>query len=339
MSKKDIIKKQVALQNKAFESKAFESAKTLISKLIKGYSHGEVLDCYELSQTFQEMHNSGDKNFVDLSKEYLSIFACRCGQNYPKYMLSCKHFICEACFGNGFNDIEPFLSTPLTFACPTCNYVHSDKELKNIAPEEHSRISALIKQEKLQRNLEQICHKCSVQKTISEFPQYSPCHSHKTCLECLADSYLTGSFTCPCGNPYKPKIDINKEKSICMSCKQVCYFVGDYLTSTCDSHLHCLECLKNSYSTYKCGVCGNFLDQTCIEKIKRKLWKQCQTCQNQFEAPLMVKKICCANNICVFCQGKDRQSCFKCLSCSQILNSYALEMVLEAQSAIDNYVP
>lgn len=332
---KKITKKPAGAQNQLVEPVI-----KLISALKTEHSHGEVTDFNNYIQVLQEMQELNDKNLSEPIKECLGIFECCYCKRSPKYLLICKHFICDDCIKNYYNDIEFYLLNPLTFICPACKYVHSVNELKKVALEVYESVLASINEEKLQRPLELTCQKCSVPKTNSEFPKHPPCNSHKICLECLADSYLYGNFTCStCKNPYKPKTDINKEKSICLVCQQTSYFVGDYLTSTCKSHLHCFDCLKKAHLSRRCGVCGEILNDGCIQRIDQKLYKHCQWCKNAFEAPLVIKKNCCEFNVCVFCQAKNRQNCFRCISCQQNLNSYALEMVLEVQSTIDNYVP
>lgn len=317
-----------------------EPIKKLLELVNNEHNHDKAPDIYSYSTVLRQLKNTDMKNLDESIENCLSTFRCHHCQKPSKYFLACKHLICETCMESCFSDIEKFLIDPAIFYCPFCQFEHTTRDMNRIVPERWNSLLNDVKTQKIQRGLEKVCQKCKIQKNCSEFPQISACGSHETCLECLAEAYLNGKFSCvECRSGEKFKFNIAPVKGCCSVCRQSVYYVGDYLTSICDSHLHCFECLKKAREQGRCKACGLKLDIKSTEKIDHKLWKQCAMCKTQFESSLIIKKICCDSNICLFCQCRDREMCFKCVNCEQTLIPSTLELVLETQSVIDNFNP
>ena len=202
--------------------------------------------------------------------------------------------------------------------------------------EDWNNIISTIKTRRIQEKLDFECDGCDKQKFVSEFNESQICSYHKFCKECIAEKYRNNLYECQFCN-IKGKFNPVEDTGVCSSCRETVYYVGDYLTSLCDNHTHCYNCLHKAYNEKKCSTCLLDLTEVDSKKIHQRLFGSCCCCRKELERIFLVNH-CPGNIYCAVCQVDYSEtgnfSLYHCLYCKENLNSYSIQLIQDFKFAM-----
>ena len=274
-----------------------------------------------------ESYSESTRNLIGTLFQLMSCSLC--GNCLPTIQLNCQHFFCEKCFDNYLSSYQNLQKIPSLLKCPKCqSFIHTlqlEKMYEKITLLADDALSIQINNGNLIE-----CISCSKKKPKKLYSEEYCCSYHKYCNECISKKYVSGDYKCNNCN-IKFKGDPSNEKGICTSCRQEVYYVGDYLTTLCDDHTHCYNCLIKAQDDKICGTCMISLEEEDLNRIDSVLYKNCYFCAEKFENFLFLNKQCCKETVCIRCNINNPLSCN---NCNQALNGYAVQQILDFESLI-----
>ena len=242
------------------------------------------------------------KNFLN------EVTCCACRAVLCDWELACHHHFCFRCIkaktfilsksvDELYEDIDEFPK------CPVCMKTISKKIAENV-------VAAAKTGNKLKElgNFKR-CLKCHLLRDSKKF--LFTCDD--ICIFCGLHIVQSNEKCIFCGEEsMKPEMMKYSEGVRCSVCSKVKNVTENLCTEICCQSIHCYDCLRLAWSASSCQKCGSDLDVETLTYLNALLFSECQSCGNTSEAAFMVKKTCCSERICMFCQKSKEKVCKNC---------------------------
>lgn len=272
-------------------------------------------------------HYFGNEHLI--YKNFLNeVTCCQCRNVLCDWELACGHHFCFKCIKTKtfvlsksvdelYEDIDEFPR------CPSCHKTISKKIAENIvlAAKTGNKLKELASFKR--------CLKCHLLRDPKKF--LFTCDD--ICIFCGLHIVQSNENCVFCGEDrMKPEM-MNYSKGVkCSVCGKMKNITESLCTEICCQSIHCYDCLRKAWSANSCQKCNNDLAIETLSHLSDLLFSKCHSCGNTSEAAFMVKKTCCAENICMFCQKSMEKSCKNCGSALKPPSMKILSKIVDSSS-------
>lgn len=256
-------------------------------------------------------------------RNFISQITCQACQNLRcDIALKCSHHFCLPCIKSKTKILKEPISSlyeeQTSPNCPICSEPITRIQAEDILS--YAKTNNELQKKKSYKK----CLVCHILRPISKF--FYACHD--ICLFCGFHSKINQSCSV-CGEKALNSNVLEYSQATCQACNKIIVIADDLGTEICNEELHCYECLKSAWSKGKCKKCSNPLSIDTINYIKELIFTKCELCENTVDRKFLVKKTCCATNLCLFCQKMKGNTCGYCNSPLMQSSLMSLNMLAE----------
>ena len=237
---------------------------------------------------------------------FISEITCQLCQNLRcDVALKCDHHFCLLCIKTSTKILKEQLSSlyedDSTPCCPKCAIPISRVQAESI-------LAYAKKNNEIQskENFKK-CLICLMFRPPTKF--FYICND--ICVYCGYHLGINQSCTI-CGESGLNPNTYYYDQANCQVSNKNIVVAEDYATEICNQEIHCYDCLKSAYANGKCKACFTSLDLGTINYLKDLLFLDCKKCENSVERKFLVKKECCKEHLCLFCQKTNGENCALC---------------------------
>jgi hypothetical protein len=270
----------------------------------------------DLADPLETCFGTSSEIYDNFTKEV----TCECCKKYIcDWELPCNHHFCLVCLKKETKILKATISALYEDAqyfpkCPICQKVITRQECQRIfkVAKEKSRLK--------ETNNFKLCLFCKLRRPPNKF--FYSCD--EICIFCGFHLVKFNESCIFCGDNSVKETYANYSQGVkCSVCNQHKNITEDLCTEICKQEVHCYECLRQAWSEGKCLKCGLDLDQATMNYLQQLIFTECKICRNASERNFMIKKNCCQENVCIFCQKQENT----CLYCKQNINRSGIRML------------